>query len=166
MRIEKPETSLASLIFPLPQVRAWTGFYRNSCTRDAGMGFMYFTRAFFAGYISHQKFCLGICSLSFLKEARAAAKEVLRFMGNWQSTNLEENHLPWADRLTSHSAAIALHWPGGSWYQLQCEHTEVQQAKICSFFYFCDSGLDCSLKRKVRYSSCQIQTPQGQQGRI
>lgn len=158
MRIEKPETSLTSLIFLLTQLRAWTGLFGNTCTSDIGMGFMYFTRAFFADYISCHTFSLGICSPSFIKEARAAAKEVLRFTGNWQCTNLEENHLPWAARFTSCSAATALHWPGGSWNQLQCEHTKVQD-KICSFCYFCDSRLDCNLKRWVRYSSCQIQTP-------
>lgn len=49
MGIEKPETSLASLIFPLPQVRRGTGFFRNTHPlSDTGMRFMYFTRAFFA----------------------------------------------------------------------------------------------------------------------
>lgn len=46
MRIEEPETSFLLLLFPLPQVRAWTGFPRNTCTditRDTGTGFRYFT---------------------------------------------------------------------------------------------------------------------------
>lgn len=54
MGIEKPETSLASLIIPLPQVRAWAGFLRTACTSNTGMGFMYFTKTFFRLYFLSQ----------------------------------------------------------------------------------------------------------------
>ena len=51
MRIEKLETSLPLLLFPLLQVRAWMGFPRNACTdiaRDTSTGFRYFTSLYSA----------------------------------------------------------------------------------------------------------------------
>lgn len=154
MGIEKPETSLASLIFPLPQVRAWAGFFRTPAPATLAWDSCILLQLFFADYVSCHRFCLGIWSLSFIKEARAAAVEVLQFRGNWQSTNLDELSAP--GQTDSPPAAQPLQLvPTAEWAHRGA------MAKTCSFLYFYGSGLDCNLKRMLGIPPARFRLPRG-----
>lgn len=144
MRIEDPETSLPFLPFPHPQVRAWTGFPRNSCTRDGGTGFRYFTS--FGFVFAEICFPLQVLLGNLQSFLHPRSKSKSRFSGSWGLCDAQtwmRINLPRSDRLTHRSAALAPRWPRGN---RDVNTPRCNKPKYASFHTFMTRGWIANLK--------------------
>lgn len=173
MRIEAAETSLHLLLFPLPLGRGRWGLGQHSQGTPAPeileqvfyqLQVWFVLVCFFQDPFPVTGFAWKPATLP---SSKMQGEEQSRFPGSWGTCDPQTRiRFTWADRFTYCTASLAPHRPRAGRYQLPRECAKVQQAKIRSFSYFHDSGLDWNLKRRIRYSCCQIRTPQEQQGRI
>lgn len=154
MGIEKPETSLASLIFPLPQVRAWAGFFRTPAPAtlawDSCILLQLFLQIMFpvTGFAWESE----VCPSSKKQEQQQWRFSNSGGIGNpqtWMSISAPE-------QTDSPPAAQPLQLvPTAEWTHRGA------MAKTCSFFYFYGSGLDCNLKRMLGIPPARFRLPRG-----